>query len=268
MITLVGESINTSRSSVQEMVSNRDAEGIKKLAVSQRDSGATYLDINCGTVADDECGAMEWLVNTVQEAVGDMPLCIDSPEALPLATGLELARCAKPLMNSITAESEVFPKILPVIEKYKPRVIALCIDDTGIPTKAEQRFKVASWLIEQLRAAGVEDDDIFIDPLIQPISANDQAGAEVIESLKMISEAFPKVHKICGLSNISYGSPERKLLNRLFTVLTMEAGMDAFVLNTRDQEMMGAIRAAEALLGTDPYCMRFIKAYKAGLYQK
>lgn len=268
MIITVGESINTSIPSIEKMVVERDSEAIKALAIAQKESGATYLDVNCGTIAQDECGAMRWLVNTIQDAIGDMPLCIDSPEAEPLAAGLELVQYERPLMNSITGESSVFPKILPVVKQFKPRVIALCINDKGIPTKAEERFDVAKWLIQNLRDVGVEDDDIFIDPLIQPISANDKAGFEVLEVLKMITNEYPKVHKICGLSNISYGSPERKLLNRLFTVLTMGAGMDAFVLNPRDKEMMGAIKAAEALIGNDSYCMGFLRAYKSGLYEK
>lgn len=268
MITLVGESINTSRPSVEKMVLEKDAEGIKKLAREQVEGGATYLDINCGTIADNECEAMEWLVKTVQEELDDFPLCIDSPEDEPLRAGLRLVKCSRPLMNSITAESMVFPKILPVVEEFKPRVIALCINDKGIPTKAEDRMEVADSLITRLRDVGIDDDDIFIDPLIQPISANDKAGYEVLKTLQMITEKYPKVHKICGLSNISYASPERKLLNRLFTVLTMGAGMDGYVLNSRDKKMIGAIKATEALLGNDPYCVQFIKAYKRGLYSE
>jgi 5-methyltetrahydrofolate--homocysteine methyltransferase len=265
VVTIVGESINTSRPTVETMVGNRDASGIQSLAKAQADAGAAYLDINCGTRSADEVESMRWLVNTVQELV-EIPLCIDSPEPEPLAAGLELARFGKPLMNSITGESQVFQKILPVVEKFDTKVIALCIDDTGIPLKAEDRFKVAERLIKDLRAAGVKDDDIYIDPLIQPVSANDQAGAEVLKVLRMITDAYPEVHKICGLSNISYGSPNRKLLNRLFTVLAMGSGMDAFVLNPKDKAMMGAVKAAETLIGSDPYCMRYLKAFKSGLY--
>lgn len=265
MIITVGESINTSRSSVEKMVLERDEAAIRELAAAQAAAGATYLDVNCGTCAADEVETMQWLVNTIQDAV-EIPLCIDSPEAAPLAAGLELCKHGRPLMNSITAETHVFESILPVVQKYKPRVIALCMDNDGIPATGEGRFLTAEKLILALRDAGIDDEDMFIDPLIQPISANDQAGAEVMDCLRRISEEYPRVHKICGLSNISYGSPNRKLLNRLFTVLTMACGMDAFVLNPLDKAMMGAITAADALMGNDRYCMRYIKAHRAGLY--
>lgn len=265
MIITVGESINTSRPAVEKMVLERNAEAVQALAMAQVKAGATYLDVNCGTCAQNEVQTMQWLVDTIQ-AVTDIPLCIDSPEAEPLAMGLSMAKNGHPLMNSITGETKVFESILPVVRQYKPRVIALCIDDTGIPTKAEERFAVAQRLILGLRDAGIPDDDIFIDPLIQPISANDQAGIEVMKTLQMISQAYPKVHKICGLSNISFGAPNRKLLNRIFTILTMASGMDAYVLNPLDRQMMGAIVASQALMGCDAYCLKYIKAHRAGLY--
>jgi 5-methyltetrahydrofolate--homocysteine methyltransferase len=265
MVITVGESINTSRPSVEKMVTSRDAKSIQDLAKAQVDAGATYLDVNCGTCSMDEVESMRWLVNTIQEAV-EIPLSIDSPEPEPLAAGLELVKSGIPLLNSVTGETNTFKRILPVIERFNVKVIALCIDDTGIPNKAEDRFKVAQRLILDLRSSGVIEENIYIDPLIQPISANHDAGAEVLKTLRMITDAYPKVHKICGLSNISFGAPNRKLLNRLFTVLTMGFGMDAFVLNPQDKEMIGAIKAAEVLIGNDPYCMNYLRAFKAGLY--
>jgi 5-methyltetrahydrofolate corrinoid/iron sulfur protein methyltransferase len=265
-LLIVGELINTSRKAINEMVEKRDAESIKKIARAQAEAGADYLDVNCGTLASDEVAAMEWLVNTVQEAV-DLPLCIDSLEPESLEMGLSLVKNGKPLINSTTGETETFKKVLPVVKKFKAKIIALCMNDEGIPKTAEERFGVAQKLIRDLTAEGVAEDDIYLDPLIQPISANDQAGIEVLKTLRMITDQYPKVHKICGLSNISFGSPNRKLLNRLFMVLTMGSGMDGYIMDPTDKAMMGYVHAGKALMGKDPMTMGYINAHRKGLYQ-
>lgn len=262
---VVGELINTSRKAVREIVAKRDAESIKKIAREQVEAGADYLDVNCGTQASNEAETMEWLVAAIQEEV-EVPLCIDSPEPEPLEAGLKLAKYGKPLINSITGETETFKKILPLVQRFNAGIIALCMSDDGIPKTAEDRFRIAEKLIRDLTAAGVAENDIYLDPLIQPVSANDQAGIEVLKTLRMITDKHPAVHKICGLSNISYGSPNRKMLNQLFMVLTMGSGMDGYILNPTDKIIMGYVHACKALIGKDPMTMGYIKAYRKGLY--
>jgi 5-methyltetrahydrofolate corrinoid/iron sulfur protein methyltransferase len=265
-LVIVGKLINTSRKDIEVIIDERDKDSIQRIAKAQVEAGADYLDVNCGTRAYDERETMEWLVNAVQEAV-QVPLCIDSANIEAVEVGLKLAKYGQPLINSITAQEDVFKKVLPVVRAHKAKVIALCMNEEGIPETGETRFITAERLVTDLTSAGVDEDDIYLDPLIQPISVNDKAGKEVLKTLRMISEKYPKVHKICGLSNVSFGSPNRKMLNRLFMVLTMGHGMDSFILNPLDRATMGHIYATKALLGQDSYCLGYIAAHRKGHYQ-
>ncbi|AGL03211.1 methyltetrahydrofolate cobalamin methyltransferase [Desulfoscipio gibsoniae] len=263
---IIGELINTSRKIINEAVEKKDADYIKKIAQDEVAAGANYIDVNCGTMVFDEVETMEWLVNTVQEAV-QVPLCIDSPNPLAIEAGLALARYGQPLVNSITGEKERYEQIFPMVLKYKTKVVALCMDDSGMPETAEDRMKVAVNLYENLTKAGVPEDDIYFDPLVKPVSTGDKAGLEVLETVRLISEKYPNVHKVCGLSNVSFGLPNRKILNQLFMVQTMTVGMDSYILNPLDKSMMGFVHAGQTLLGKDTYCTNYLTAHRNGLYE-
>ncbi|SPF34254.1 Pterin binding enzyme family protein [Candidatus Desulfosporosinus infrequens] len=263
---IIGELINTSRKAVREAVETQNAEYIRQLAQAQIEAGANYIDVNCGTMVFNEVEMMEWLVNTVQEAV-EAPLCIDSPNSLAIEKGLSLVKYGQPLINSITAETDRYQQILPLVQKYKAKIVALCMDDTGIPETAAQRMHVVKNLYQHLTDAGVPEEDLYFDPLVTPISTGDRAGIEVLETLALISKDFPKVHKVCGLSNISFGLPNRKVLNQLFLVQTMTMGMDSYILDPLDRVMMGFVHGSQALLGLDPYCTNYLSVHRKGLYQ-
>ncbi|WP_027366109.1 methyltetrahydrofolate cobalamin methyltransferase [Desulfotruncus alcoholivorax] len=262
---IVGELINTSRKLIKEAVANKDADYIKDIARRQVEAGAGYVDVNCGTLVHEEVETMAWLVNTIKEAV-DAPLCIDSPSPKALKAGLELAGKGQPMVNSITAEKERYESVLPLVLEYKAKVVALCMDDSGMPETAAQRIVIIKKLVKDLTAAGVPQDDIYLDPLVKPVGVSDGAGLEVLDTLRFIKADYPSVHIICGLSNISFGLPNRKVLNRLFMVQTMTAGMDSYILDPLDKTMMGFYYASQALLGKDPYCMQYLKAHRAGLF--
>jgi 5-methyltetrahydrofolate--homocysteine methyltransferase len=136
-----------------------------------------------------------------------------------------------------------------------------------MPTTAEDRLRIAASLVEALEKDGVAQEDIYLDPLIKPLSINDKHGREVLDAIRLIKDRFPAVHFTCGLSNISYGLPNRAVLNRLFVVQTMTAGMDSYILNPTDKAMMGLVYASRALLGQDKYCARYLKAHRSGLYE-
>ncbi len=262
---IIGELINTSRKEISAAVDKQDAAYIKEVAVAQLAAGATYLDVNCGNKVHNEVEIMAWLVNTIQEAA-QAPLCIDSPNPRALAAGLALAKYGQPMINSITDEQERFDQVLPLALTYKAKIVALCMDDSGMPTTAGERMRVVHSLYAKLTAAGVPAGDIHFDPLVKPISVVSGAGTEVLETIKLIKEQYPQVHFACGLSNISFGLPGRKLLNRLFVVQTMTLGMDGYILNPTDQGMMGVIYAARALLDQDEYCGDYLTAYRNGLF--
>lgn len=262
---IVGELINTSRKAVKPAVENRDASFIQRIAREQVEAGAQYVDVNCGTMVFNEAETIEWLVNTIQEAV-QVPLCIDSPNPKAIEIGLAAARHGQPMVNSITAERQRYKEILPLVQKYQAKVVALCMDDQGMPETADDRMRIVRNLVQNLTAAGVSEEDIYFDPLVKPVSTGDRFGLEVLDTLRMISTEFPRAHKICGLSNISFGLPNRKILNQAFMIQTMAMGMDAYILDPLDKGMMGFLYASRALLGQDGYCMDYLTAHRKGLY--
>lgn len=266
-VEIVGELINTSRKPVKEAVDARDAAAIQKIAQDEVHAGATYIDINCGTYVKEEEEIMEWLVNVVQDVVKDIPLCLDSPNEKALRIGLNLHQnSGKPMINSITAEEERFNKVLPLVLEFKTKVVALLMDDSGMPDTAEKRITIVEKLLPELLKAGVPATNIYLDPLVKPISVGDKGGQEVLQTVQYIKEKYPDVHTICGLSNISFGLPNRRVLNQAFTILTMGRGMDGYILDPTDKQMMGFIYAAQALLGLDPSLRGFLKAYRNGIY--
>lgn len=263
---IVGELINTSRKAIKPAVETRDAAFIKEMAQKQVDAGADYVDVNCGTMVFDEEETMAWLVETVQSQVS-APLCLDSPNPKALEKGLTLVKNGQPMINSITGEKERFATILPLVLKYKAKIVGLCMDDSGMPETAADRLKIADKLIHDMVAAGVPEDDIYLDPLVHPVSTGDKAGLEVLETIHSIKQKYPKVHGICGLSNISYGLPNRKILNQAFMIQTMAMGMDGYILDPLDKTMMGFVYASQALLGQDEFCMNYLTAHRKGLYE-
>lgn len=263
---IIGELINTSRKAIKEAVETKNAAYIQQIAKEQVEAGAHYIDVNCGTMVYNEVEVMEWLVNTIQEVV-QAPLCIDTPNPLAMEAGLALCKYGQPMINSISDEKERFEQVLPLVVKNNAKVVVLCMDDTGIPETALDRIRVADSLYTKLTAAGVADENIYFDPLVKPVSSVQTAGLEVLDAIKIIKEKYPKVHFTCGLSNVSYGLPNRKVLNRLFVVQTMTVGMDGYILNPTDKDMMGAIYASQALLGQDDYCMNYLTAHRKGLYE-
>ena len=143
-------------------------------------------------------------------------------------------------------------------------MVALTMDERGIPQDAKERFKIADGLIRKLTNEGIPIEDIYIDPLTLPVSANIQNANIVLETLKRLKDSHPKVKTIIGLSNISYGLPERRLINQDFVVLAMACGLDAAILDSTDQKIMALIKATNLLLGKDEFCGQYLKAFREG----
>jgi len=259
---IIGELINTSRKAIAPAVESRDAAFIQDIAKKQVAAGATYVDVNAGTRVYDEPEALAWLVETVQAAV-DAPLCIDSPNPKAIAAALKVHR-GQAMINSITAEKERYDEILPMVIEHNARIVALCMDDTGMPETAEQRLKIVEGLYKGLTEAGVKPGDILFDPLVKPISVNTSFGNEVLETIRQIHQSYPGVHTTCGLSNVSFGLPNRKLLNQAFLVMCMANGMDSVILDPLDQNIMSLLISSNSLLGRDDYCMGYLTAHREG----
>jgi len=258
---IVGEKINSTRKKVKEAVGSRDVAFLQKLAVDQAAAGADYLDVNTGAFPEEEVELMEWLVQVVQEVV-DIPLSLDSANPAALQTGLKVHKNGTPLINSITAEKGKFEKVVSLLKEYETPVLALALDDSGITRTVDERFVVASKLIEALCQEGVTQDKIYLDPLIQPVSVQNDFGIIALEVIRRIKQQYPDVHAICGLSNISFGLPERLKVNRCFLAMAMSAGLDSAILDPMDDELMNTIKTSEALLGRDRFCKNYIKAFR------
>ncbi|MDW7673256.1 MAG: methyltetrahydrofolate cobalamin methyltransferase [Bacillota bacterium] len=260
---IVGELINSSRKAIAPAVENKDAAFIQDIAKKQLEAGATYIDVNCGTRVHDEPEMLTWLVETVQAAV-DAPLCIDSPNPVAIEAALKVHK-GQALINSISAEKERYEAILPLVTANNARVMALCMDDTGMPETAEQRLVIVERLYKGLTEAGVKPEDIFFDPLVKPISVNTNFGNEVLDTIREIHSRYPGVHTTCGLSNISFGLPTRKILNQAFLVMCIANGMDSAILDPLDNQIMSLLIASEALVGRDDYCMNYLTAQRKGI---
>ncbi len=256
---IIGELINSTRRAVAQAINLKDKEYLQELARQQAKAGAHAIDLNAAACGN-EIENLKWLVEIVQEVV-DTPLCIDSPDPEAIAAGLELCQRTA-VINSITAEKDRWEQILPIVQKHKARVIALCMDDSGMPESVEDRLRIADKLVRGLTKAGVAQEDIFLDPLIKPLSVNDQNGQEAFQSTNRLHQEFPQVHIVSGLSNISFGLPERKLLNRAFLVMSIAMGMDAFILDPLDGPIMSMLAASTALTGKDEYCMNYITGFR------
>lgn len=260
---IVGEKINTSRKTIAAAVEQRDADFIGKVAREQAQAGAHFIDVNAGTFLERETECLCWLVETVQSAV-DLPLCLDSPNPAALSEAMKLHR-GEPMVNSISLETERFDTLLPVITGQPCDVVALCMAQTSMPNTVEERVQVGSELIKRLTEAGIPLQRIFVDPLIQPVSVDIQMGIAALGAVQKIMTGFPGVNTICGLSNISFGLPERRLINRNFLALGMAFGLSAAILDPTDRRLMSTLLSVDMLLGRDEYCEKFIDGYQQGL---
>ncbi len=261
---IIGEKINSSLKSARTAMESRDEGFIKELAKKQYDMGASYIDLNAGMFLNDEEEKLEWLVNTVQSYI-DAPLAIDSPNPKALKKALKANKNSKPIINSITDENERYNAVMPLAVEYKTGLVALCMDDTGMPETVDERVAIAERLIKKLTKEGLNIEDIYIDPMIRPVGTGSHYGVVAIETIRKVKQEFPDVHIACGLSNISFGIPARKLMNQAFLVAAMAAGMDGAILDPLDKKLMALLYAAEALLGRDEYCMEYLTKFREGV---
>lgn len=263
---IIGEKINSTLKAIRPAIEAYDVAAIQQLAKAQAEAGATYIDVNAGTFVKDEPERLKWLVETVQQVVKH-PLAIDSPNPEAMRVGLMANKNGTPVLNSITAETARWEEVIPLVREFKPKIVALAMDDTGMPETAEERFNIAKRLIENLGKEGVKLDDIFIDPLVRPIGTGSHYGRVALDTIRNIKTTWPEVHITCGLSNISFGIPVRKLMNTTFMVAAIAAGMDGAILDPLDGKLMAFMYAAEALMGEDEFCMEYISQYRDGFFE-
>ena len=262
---IIGELINASRKAIKAAIEAGDAAAIQQVAKDQAAAGANYIDVNAGIFVGQEPAYLKWLVETVQQ-VTDTPCAIDSPDPAAIEAALA-AHKGTPMINSISLEKDRYEKLMPIIAGTQMKVIALCMSDEGMPQTVDDRMKIADTLVNGLVKNDIPVENIFVDPLVQPVSVDKTFGVGFINAIEGIVAAFPGIHTACGLSNISYGLPARQFMNQTFMTMAIAKGLDGAIINPLDKRMMANIVAAEALAGRDNFCMNYLKAFRAGIFE-
>lgn len=261
---IIGERINpTGRKKLAAEMQAGDFSRVIKDALAQVQAGAHILDINAGVPsAEPQKIEPELMVRAVEEvqAVTDIPLCIDSSVVPALIAGLKAAK-GRPIVNSVTGEEDRLESILPVVAEYNVPVIAISNDETGISYDPKVRFAVAKRIVERAASYGIKPEDIIIDPLAMPIGAVNSAGSDLFLIVRMVREELG-CNTICGASNISFGMPNRDLLNATFVAMAIAAGMTCAITNPIESEIRNAIYAADVLMGHDESALRYLSAMR------
>jgi 5-methyltetrahydrofolate--homocysteine methyltransferase len=261
-VIIIGEKLNGTLKKTAAAVQERDVAFAQDLALRQVAAGADYIDVNAGTAPEREPEDLVWLVETVQE-VTDTPLCLDSANPAALMAALDCVR-HPPLINSISGETKRIKGVLPLAPGRACGVVALLLDDNGIPKDVQGRLAVARRLLTATRAAGIADSQVFVDPLAIAGSTRQDGALIALDTMRAIRAETPQVKFSIGLSNISFGLPARKVVNRVFLTLALAAGLDAAIMDPLDDSLYSEMLGAELLLGRDRFCRKYTGAFRAG----
>ena len=262
---IIGERINSTRANIQKAIRLRNAAALAKEAKGQFARGARILDINCAMGLDNEPDDLDWAISVVQSELPLAGVCVDSPSCLAITRALSVYKGGGDVfINSITAEAARIEEILPLALKYNAKLIALTMDENGMPASRLERRDIAARILDAVKKKGFDPSRLYFDPLVRPISTEPQQAAEFLGSIPLIKE-LGGVKTICGLSNISFGLPKRSLVNSAFLTLAASCGLDAAILDPLDKDVSSSIFATEAVLGRDAYCKDYLAAFRKGL---
>ena len=257
---IIGERINpTGRKILAEEMKVGDYSRVEADALAQVAAGAQMLDVNAGIPLADEPRILAEAIQLVQ-SITDAPLSIDSSIIEALEAGLAVYQ-GKALVNSVTGEDEVLERVLPLVAKYGASVVAISNDETGISEDPDERFAVAKKIVERAADYGIHHSDVVVDPLVMPIGAINTAGLQVMHVVRRLREKL-KVNTTCGAANVSFGLPNRKGINSAFLTMAMGAGMTSAITSPLHPEVMAAVRGGDVMMGHDPNCANWIKAYR------
>lgn len=255
---LIGERINPAgKKSLGEALKNGDMEVIRREALEQVAAGADILDINVGMFGIDEVTLLPQVVKWVTEIV-DVPVCIDSNNHDALAAALKICP-GKPLINSVTGEERSLARVLPLIKEYGCSIVGLVQDDEGLPKSAEGRVAVAHKIVERAEKAGIPRENLVLDCLAFAVGADPTAGKITIETIRRIKGELG-VNMTLGASNVSFGMPDRRLINCAFITMVIEAGATCLIVDTA--RVRSTVLAVDLLLGRDKYARRYIADFR------
>ncbi len=260
-IRVIGERINpTGKKRFQQALKENDLEYIAERGIEQAEAGADILDVNVGMPGIDEREMMIKTVKTLQSVL-NLPLQIDSSDPDTIEAGLRYCN-GKAIVNSVNGEEEVMEKILPVVKKYGAAVVGLCMDKNGIPENAEKRFEIAKRILNTALSYGIKKEDVFIDCLTLTVSAQQNQARETLNALRRVKEELG-LNTVLGVSNISFGLPNRELITQAFLMQAMENGLTLPIINPNQSAMMDMISAFKVLNGNDVNSENFISRFSA-----
>lgn len=272
---IIGENINSTNKRVAEAISTRNSSFLQELASAQAAAG--YLDVNVGGgkgSTEQEILDMKWLIDIICE-VSDKPIVVDSANPKVIEAGLEQGMSLRAersnqvaMVNSVNAEKARLEAIGPLVANYQVDVIALAMDDSGIPSRAEERLVACDTILEGLSRYNIPAQRIYFDPLVLPIGVDTAQGQVTLRTLEQIKTKYPEAKTVVGLSNISYGLPQRPIINDAFLLLLMCAGLDSVIVNPLHSSTISSIKLGDMLLGKDAHCKEYLRAYRSGLFNK
>lgn len=257
---MIGERINpTGRKLLAEEMKNGDFSRVEADALAQVEAGAQMLDVNAGIPLIDEPALLAQAIQLVQ-SVTDVPLSIDSSIIEALEAGIAVYE-GKPLINSVTGETEVMERVLPLVAKHGAAVVAISNDETGISEDPDVRFEVAKKIVLAAADYGIPREDVVVDPLVMPIGAMGTAGRQVFSLVRRLRDELG-VNTTCGASNVSFGLPNRHAITGTFLSMAIGAGMTSAIMSPMHAEVKSAIMAADVLAGHDQDCAAWIREFR------
>lgn len=254
----IGEKLNSSIPSALKAMAGRDAQAVAALAKSQLDAGADALDVNAALLMESEAEALVWAVRAAQAGTGTM-IVIDSANPRAVEAALKADKAGNAVVNSVTPEASRLDAVAPLLREFGASVVALAMGPEGVPRTAEGRLEAARRALDGLARRGIPPERVFVDPLVEALSANHEGAAVTLQAIALIRKEFPAIRILCGVSNVSFGLPRRKTVNAAFLTAAVCAGADAAIFDVLDENMRQAVAIAEMIAGKDEYCMEYIR---------
>ena len=256
---LIGERINpTGKSKFKQALRDHNLEYILREGVAQQDNGAHVLDVNVGLPEIDEAAMMEEVVMELQSII-DLPLQIDTSNIQAMERALRVYN-GKPLINSVNGKQEVMEAVFPLVKRYGGVVVALALDEDGIPETADGRLKVAEKIYAKASEYGIERKDIVIDALCMTVSSDSRGAITTLETVRRVRDELGG-KTILGVSNISFGLPQREIVNAAFFTMALQNGLNAAIINPNSEAMMRSYYSFRVLADLDPQCSEYISVY-------
>lgn len=260
MFFIIGELINSTRSEIAKALKEKDEVLIRQKARAQREAGANVIDLNAAASIKNEVDDLKWLIRIVEDELGkDVRLAIDTSNPIAMEAGLA-ACAAPPVINSISNEKKN-AKLIELAARSGAEVIGLAMGEYGMPKTAEERMEEARALLKKCDRAGLNRDRLYMDTICIAVGSGPEQGREVLTAVRRIKQELD-MKTFTAVSNVSFGLPNRRLLNRTFLAMLIEAGLDGAIMDPTDERAMEVVYASRALAGFDDYCLQYIKNQK------